>query len=1003
MDLISVKVEDLYIKCGQKVCRTKFIGKTPVAGAGWAKAPHFSPEVDKKKDSKSMCVFKPMVYKNHDKNRKNINDYNGYVLDTSVWFQLDFDEWSNENDINYLKDELKIMYFRSWSNKYHFVFTDKKLLELKKNNKWKAKKDFKTKNETDKNIEKTGELLYGQYSYCPKDAMMYNVRSDFKINDFNMLDTNIIYLKEKGKWINYNDNKQKDDNIMNIPVPPPKEKKVEKVMKSDNIEIQQCRINNKSTKKSKTSDLDINDDSLIEFGKCLNTKKWLDKGSYNNWTLIVWSLRDFPNAGKEISKLGNCYDEQKFNEKLSEWKPQEKPIDVGSFLHYCKNDNERLFKKLYHKYLIKPSFIGIKSEFHVADIVMKFKGNLWIYQSDDLDLENKKKLYFWIDKRKQWIVDVGKEKTTIFVQNTCNDWIDLQMSEFIQKMNGFEHLPNEEKLKNKDYLKLKSKYDSLNDISDKCNDLIFINKVVTVLIGKLSSRCDCVAFDAKPHLFAFRNTVYNLETHQFSDNKKEWYLLQNTNYDYINPSPDKIVKNDMGKDVTEVEYRKEQIDFLNVLFMFSFWGSTTVEITDDKGEITETEFYEIENKNLVVSFYRNCLYGKCPEKLVVFTGSGGNSKSMVDDVCKDTLNTSKNGYGGSGNVDDLTKSLSSGGHASLSKIDKKRAFFFCEPTNKELIAGTVKELTNGGKTQIRALYSNDTDKVLNCALAIECNNMPYFDAVKENEHSMIRRIIMSRWLSNFKVDKASQIEPLLRIFMRDCNLKHRLEKYNCAFFDFIVNYDEPIIKLKKQLKDKIIKEDDLKYHIDISHPLYKRDGLFTLPKICSNQIYVPKYCEEQAKNWVADSDKYYVFLKDYIEPIPNYVHLPKITKSMKITDLLDTYSPDVTNNKQGGIKTENLLEKFTSSKNYKHLSFDQRRQINKDKFNTYLSESLRYGKYMITKKFNCKTYEGKDTSARNILFGFRIIDETDTERECYCGGDSDKDEPSNKDEPSKQI
>ena len=58
---------------------------------------------------------------------------------------------------------------------------------------------------------------------------------------------------------------------------------------------------------------------------------------------------------------------------------------------------------------------------------------------------------------------------------------------------------------------------------------------------------------------------------------------------------------------------------------------------------------------------------------------------------------------------------------------------------------------------------------------------------------------------------------------------------------------------------------------------------------------------------------------------------------------------------------------------------------------------------MITKKFNCKTYEGKDTSARNILFGFRIIDETDTERECYCGGDSDKDEPSNKDEPSKQI
>ena len=107
---------------------------------------------------------------------------------------------------------------------------------------------------------------------------------------------------------------------------------------------------------------------------------------------------------------------------------------------------------------------------------MKFKGNLWIYQSDDLDLENKKKLYFWIDKRKQWIVDVGKEKTTIFVQNTCNDWIDLQMSEFIQKMNGFEHLPNEEKLKNKDYLKLKSKYDSLNDISDKCNDLILTIK-----------------------------------------------------------------------------------------------------------------------------------------------------------------------------------------------------------------------------------------------------------------------------------------------------------------------------------------------------------------------------------------------------------------------------------------------------------------------------------------------------------------------------------------------
>ena len=48
----------------------------------------------------------------------------------------------------------------------------------------------------------------------------------------------------------------------------------------------------------------------------------------------------------------------------------------------------------------------------------------------------------------------------------------------------------------------------------------------------LSKRLERIEFDNKPHLIAFDNGVFNLQTKQFGFKNKNYYMTMTTGYDY---------------------------------------------------------------------------------------------------------------------------------------------------------------------------------------------------------------------------------------------------------------------------------------------------------------------------------------------------------------------------------------------------------------------------------------------------------------------------------------
>lgn len=217
-----------------------------------------------------------------------------------------------------------------------------------------------------------------------------------------------------------------------------------------------------------------------------------------------------------------------------------------------------------------------------------------------------------------------------------------------------------------------------------------------------------IKFDENWRLLGFTNGVYDMEEEIFREYKYDDYISITTGYDWREPTDDEMeTMNDLINKIMPIE----------------------------------------EEKNLYLQLLCTSIEGKCLEKFIIFNGSGGNGKGMINDLLLLALGN----YALIGNNAILFECSKTGSNPEKANIHKKRLVIFREPSEKHKFENSIiKELTGGGTFSARTHHEKETEKKLNSTIIVECNKKPLF--VEDPQNAEIRRIIDLYFRSTFTED-----------------------------------------------------------------------------------------------------------------------------------------------------------------------------------------------------------------------------------------------------------
>lgn len=253
-----------------------------------------------------------------------------------------------------------------------------------------------------------------------------------------------------------------------------------------------------------------------------------------------------------------------------------------------------------------------------------------------------------------------------------------------------------------------------------------------------------INFDSQWNLLGFNNLVYDMEIGELREYKYDDYVSITTRYDWREPT-------------------KEEIQTMNRLIELVM----PIE--------AEREAY--------LQILSTALCGKCLEKFIIFNGSGGNGKGMLNDILLLALGD----YAMIGNNGILFEQSKTGSNPEKANLHKKRLVIFREPPEKNRFENSViKELTGGGSISARGLYESTCAKELNLTLIVECNKRPLFK--EEPTDADARRIVDLLFRSSF-VSNDELLDDDKYIFKAntDYKTKNFQEKHKFALLKILMN------------------------------------------------------------------------------------------------------------------------------------------------------------------------------------------------------------------------
>ena len=597
-------------------------------------------------------------------------------------------------------------------------------------------------------ISSNGILMYGSRKEGSEPYTLTNVYdmngTQLNLDEYNDIDE-IVYTLSNRKYDDNSAVKALNDTIENDIELNTKTKKKKNEINVQQIKDTTSKIKNRICKidSSKLKEIDL----AKELVKLMSVNRATDFFSWRRVAFAMYSVSDtlLPDFITFSKKCMYKYKENKVScESIWEAaKNYSQYYTIGSLRHWAKMDNEIEYFNLIRSSMDE-LFGKAETARHadIADIIYE------LYK-DQFVCVNIKGNDWYEFQNHRWVRVPNGYTLANIISTSVRRLMILYCSERIADIGRNINMNTTQSMKmSTEHDLMSNRLKKLINNADKLGDMNVVKNVIDACTIKFYVSKFLEKLDGNSCLLGFNNGVYDLNEGCFRDGLPTDYVSFSVGYDYE-------------------EFNENDQVFENIKKYFK-------EVQTDE-----------EMREYMLTFFASTLRGIPDQKFHIWTGVGGNGKSMTVILLKQMLGD----YYGTLPITFLTSKQNNRSSLSpeLIKIKGKRFIVFQEPEhNDTLYVGQMKLLASDDTIQARTFYSEPVEFVLQCACILTCNTLPQ---IPSDDNGTWRRLRVTPWDSCFVVNPNPK-EP--KEFKIDVELGEKIKTWARPFLWYILKKYYPI-------------------------------------------------------------------------------------------------------------------------------------------------------------------------------------------------------------------
>jgi len=520
----------------------------------------------------------------------------------------------------------------------------------------------------------------------------------------------------------------------------------------------------KDVKENKKAKREITGEQFERIRRLIGMLSEKRSKNYDTWIqvgLCLHNISDTPEM-MEIWKEWSQKCQQKANKTnftkiWKSFKQRDDGLKIGTLTLWAKEDNEReflLFKLDEIDKKIRASIDG-NTHYDIAKVLREMYDGIYIcakLTKSPTWYEFRKHRYVEIQEGYTLFINISEELVREYQKKELD--IETQCLELRKKLHSAEVYNTQ--VINDEIEQYKSRIVTIQKIIKNLKETSFKNKVMTEARNLFYDEEFDKHLNETRNLLVFNNGVYDLEKREFRNGRPEDYMSYTTGINYM-------------------EYCENDPDIQKVYHIFS-------QIHPDE-----------ENRHFFFITLAAGLHGvKREQKLDLWTGSGGNGKSVAIDF----LSKSLGDFFDAPPITMLTRKRGNSSQASpeLAKLKGKRTVCFLEPEfDDQLHTSMMKQFFGNDWIEARGLFKEPTKFKPQASGFLACNKLPN---IPSNDGGTWRRIRVLEFKSKF-VDEPT--EP--HHFKKDPMLTEQIDYLTEAFVSILIFYWGKLQKNNYRIKE----------------------------------------------------------------------------------------------------------------------------------------------------------------------------------------------------------
>ncbi len=351
---------------------------------------------------------------------------------------------------------------------------------------------------------------------------------------------------------------------------------------------------------------------------------------------------------------------------------------------------------------------------------------------------------------------------------------------------------------------------------------------------------DSQKWDLNPYMFVFKNCVFDLKEGKVATPNPADFMTTccGWDYDFNYECDDKLLKL-----VTSIQPVQDVRDYLLQAYSTGMVG--------------------IQNRNVFI-----------------FTGTGGNGKSVLDELLFAMLG----GYSYTLPKAFLTQPFKEGANPEVINLHNKRAVIVSEPdANKNIVCSSLKAMSGDSKISSRRLYGDIETINITATNFIECNTAPDLDEMNDAMTDRLGEGVInfnSKFVKQSVWDSATDEERASWAGIQDLYYKSDDFKtaYRQCFFDMLVPYVMKTIKVPASVvasSSVYLTKSDPIYPFLLEH-YEKADGSVIKVKELHS-----KFVQQNGYNWTKQQKEKFGSIRKFEDAVKQNVFMRKLIKDRK--------------------------------------------------------------------------------------------------------------------------